>query len=859
MNNNTYLPGFWFRALLMTLFTFPAFAQTVADTGQIAGVVRDPDQAVVSGSPVILTNRQTKIKVTAITDSQGAYSFPSLRPGAYVVEIAATGFKASVSPQLNVVAGKTVNFDFALMLADISQSVNVSAGTVENAYRVDNVAAGGPLGNTPILDLPYSVNVISRQLIDDTQSRNFKEAAKYLPLVSFQEMQGPEVLRPETRGMQGSNMQNDLKDGMGIAVTTPSALEEYEQIEVVNGLGGPLYGPANPSGMFNFITKRPTGERLGELELEYESNTVATAHTDLGGRFGKNRMFGYRTNLLVGDGHGYVDHSQLRRQLAAVAGDVRMTSHTTIEGNYSHYNVWQHGYPGWFAYAPGLTSPSTPKSTSILIPEQAPNPTTEGYGQSFSGVNLTSQVGELRVKHNFNSDWHLVVGGLHQIADRNINTAVNSLTDNSGDYKSYTANSFSSLAPQFQVVSDLAYVTGRFHTWTIRHDVSIGTTGYRFASWSPVNGGPTLAQGLLYTAQNVCQASIANPAIDVIPSGGLYSYTKTSPSTGIYVSSIIRQQGFSFGDSIMLTPKWFLRVGASQDWTWTSSYSDTSATNFTKTSIAGGYNSQGVSPTASIGFKPRANMTIYATFVDSIQAPDVAGTSTPTKIITNSSLPLPQYRSKEGEIGYKLRVRRINFSTALFRLDRPFPNYMTNVVNPVCGVQSGTANCQTYAISGDQRNYGIETMMSGRILESLMVTGGLTVLNPKLTDTGIAATNDRNFVGIPDFKSNILAEYRLPLITGAFFTFDWQHVGRRAIDDINSEYTPQYNTFDFGIKYTAKVFGKLTTWRVTANNATGVHYWSTLGPGSITGASTGSYLAHLGDPLLVTASMRFNF
>ncbi len=43
-----------------------------------------------------------------------------------------------------------------------------------------------------------------------------------------------------------------------------------------------------------------------------------------------------------------------------------------------------------------------------------------------------------------------------------------------------------------------------------------------------------------------------------------------------------------------------------------------------------------------------------------------------------------------------------------------------------------------------------------------MVTGGLTVLNPKLTDTGIAATNNKDFVGIPDYKSNILAEYHVP-------------------------------------------------------------------------------------------------
>src|ERR1700734_1039183 len=350
MYRTTYMKPIILLATTL-LLALSALAQIPANTGEIKGVVRDPDQSLVPNCPVTLTNQQTRIKTMGVADAQGAYSF-QVPPGTYVVEADGPGFQPGVSPELKVEAGQSIKFDFALTIPGVEQSVNVSAGTVENAYRVDNVAPGGPFGTTPILDLPYSVNVISRQLIDDTQSRNFKEAAKYLPLVSFQEMQGPEVLRPETRGMQGSNMQNDRKDGMGIAVTTPSALEEYEQIEVVNGLGGPLFGPANPSGMFNFVTKRPTELPMGQIELGYEGSTIGTAHTDLGGRFGKNKMFGYRTNLLVGDGNGYVTHSQLRRQLASVAGDIRATSHTTIEGNYSYYNVWQHGYPGWFAYAP---------------------------------------------------------------------------------------------------------------------------------------------------------------------------------------------------------------------------------------------------------------------------------------------------------------------------------------------------------------------------------------------------------------------------------------------------------------------------------------------------------------------------
>jgi iron complex outermembrane receptor protein len=553
-----------------------------------------------------------------------------------------------------------------------------------------------------------------------------------------------------------------------------------------------------------------------------------------------------------------VTHSQLRRQLAAVAADARFTSHTVLEGNYSYYNVWQHGYPGWFAYSPTTTPLSVAGSKSILIPEQAPDPTREGYGQSFSGVNLTSKIGELRLKHDFATNWHLVIGGLEQRSDRNINTAVNQLTDNKADYQSYLANGFSSLAPRFQVDSNLAYINGRFFTGRVRHDIVIGTTGYRFGSYSPV-AGPTKTASQLCNVQNVCKASIADPVADIIPAAGLFSYAYNGPGTGIYLASIIHQQGFSFSDSIQLAPRWFLRVGASQDWTWTNSFSDTKATSFVRSPAIGGYSSQGVSPTASIGFRPRGDMTIYATFADSIQAPDIAAANSGSLVIVNANQALPPYRSKEGEVGYKARFRRINFSTAMFRVDRPFANYVANVVNPVCGTQSGTANCEVYRITGDQVTYGVESMLSGRVFERLMVTGGLEVLNPKLTDTGIAATNNRIFVGMPAYKSNILAEYHLPILTGAFFTWDWQHVGRRPIDDINSAYTPQYNLFDFGLRYTTKIVGRVTTFRVTVNNATNVHYWSTLGPGSITGQSSGSYLAHLGDPLLVTASMRYEF
>jgi iron complex outermembrane receptor protein len=69
---------------------------------------------------------------------------------------------------------------------------------------------------------------------------------------------------------------------------------------------------------------------------------------------------------------------------------------------------------------------------------------------------------------------------------------------------------------------------------------------------------------------------------------------------------------------------------------------------------------------------------------------------------------------------------------------------------------------------------------------------------------------------------------------------------------------PQYNDFDLGGRYSARVFGKLATWLVTVNNVSNVHYWSTLGPG-ITNGQVGANLAHMGEPRLITATMRYEF
>jgi iron complex outermembrane receptor protein len=139
------------------------------------------------------------------------------------------------------------------------------------------------------------------------------------------------------------------------------------------------------------------------------------------------------------------------------------------------------------------------------------------------------------------------------------------------------------------------------------------------------------------------------------------------------------------------------------------------------------------------------------------------------------------------------------------------------------------------------------------------VFGGLTLLNARLEDTPLASTNDRRYVGAARVKGNVLFEYQLTAIPGLVATLNYQFSGKRAANDTNTQFADGYNLFDIGARYATTLMGKPLSLRLAVNNVADKHYWSTVAPSNITGANTGSLLAHLGSPRTVLASASVDF
>ena len=77
--------------MLILAMTGWAWAQTVS--GTILGTVRDPQQALVPGAKVIVTNVANNVSRNFVTDASGQYVVPFLLPGQYSVTVEAQGFR----------------------------------------------------------------------------------------------------------------------------------------------------------------------------------------------------------------------------------------------------------------------------------------------------------------------------------------------------------------------------------------------------------------------------------------------------------------------------------------------------------------------------------------------------------------------------------------------------------------------------------------------------------------------------------------------------------------------------------------------------------------------------------------------
>lgn len=142
--------------------------------------------------------------------------------------------------------------------------------------------------DTPIIEIPQSISVVTRNEMDMRSVQNFTEALRYVPGVTVDQFgfqgQGFEYLM--MRGFNALNTAN-FRDGLSnsaVGFFSQFITETYgvERVDVLRGPSSVVFGRGDAGGIVNRVTKRPSATPIREIEFQYGNFDRKRIAADIG-------------------------------------------------------------------------------------------------------------------------------------------------------------------------------------------------------------------------------------------------------------------------------------------------------------------------------------------------------------------------------------------------------------------------------------------------------------------------------------------------------------------------------------------------------------------------------------------------
>lgn len=162
---------------------------------------------------------------------------------------------------------------------------------------------------TSILNTPASVSVITEKEMAQRDVKTTEQVLQYTPGI-ITDFYGTDDRNDyfKIRGYQATT----YRDGMTLG-TMRGVREDpyaYERVEVIRGANSTLFGPADPGGSVNFVSKRPKFERFGQGYLSYGSFDHFEAGIDAGDTLNEDQTLAFRFTGKAKDSEREYDYSR---------------------------------------------------------------------------------------------------------------------------------------------------------------------------------------------------------------------------------------------------------------------------------------------------------------------------------------------------------------------------------------------------------------------------------------------------------------------------------------------------------------------------------------------------------------------
>ena len=768
-------------------YNLPAapLASTLNQIASQAGIALALDPALASGK----TSAPVKGEYTGVVALEQA-----LRGTGLQLQQSSAGTYSLVAVEEGVLALPSTNINANVASVD---------GSAAAGYRTESVKNVGALGGMKLQDTPYSMSVVSQEFLKNTQTTSLDDVFKRNPAT---QLYGPRAAGYASavaiRGFSGSGNMNIANDGLRFTngADAGNFIEDTEQLEIITGLTGFLYGPATPGGLVNYVLKRPTYERYNSVTLGNAGGENYYLHGDFGGKIDDAGVFAYRLNVLAQDGETAIDLQKHRREMISAALDWNVNDDLQIQFDASHRKNQVRGLSSYWYVYPGVERPDASSLKNDKL-----------YSQKWSFSDNETDKAGVRANWRLNDTFTLRAAfAAQQYTDEFTYTGPTVTATNTYSQPIYAFAPIETEEKSGSLFLDAAFATG-----PLDHKLTVGYQGNtsRVKQYEDHIPYP----GWQY------QSPVGTLPITEQPQVGKPGWSIGHGDQRLANSS--ETNNFLLGDIITFNEQWstILGVTRSQIKSYANEFVYAKAFGTPETETR--YNKSKTSPNISIIYKPVPWLTTYATYIEGLQS----GGTVPSDGLNAGQILAPQV-SEQYEIGAKATVGETLFTLAFFNIDKP-NNYKNSL--------------GFYTQDGRQENNGMEFSVTGKVMPELTVVGGVTLLDPKVKKTSVAANEGNAPTNVAKQLAKVYAEYELDALPGVALTGGAYYTGKQYTDEANHTSLPSFTTFDAGARYKTHVGENDVTFRVNVANLANKEYW------------LNSF--YLGDPRTVQFSAQMEF
>jgi len=485
--------------LLLLTWNYGSYAQD-AGHAVITGNIKTSNG--VAAGHVSIAIKGTRSGTQA--DEEGRYRLETSRTGTLTLEVSALGMK-TLSRAVDVRPGNTYTEDFVIDITS-EQLDEVLISKNRGDYNVSMPSATLRL-DAPLLEIPQNIQIVSNKALADQQVISMSDGL-------IRNVSG--AVRLEHWGdlytnisMRGTQIQA-FRNGFNVAASYWGPLTEdmsfVDHIEFVKGPAGFMLANGEPSGSYNVVTKKPTGQTKGEATLTIGEYDLYRAALDLDGKISNSGKLLYRFNASAQTKGSHRANEFNNRYVLApvIAYQVDDKTKVTAEYTLQYANMSDVGSYYVFGPTPGGYA-SLPRDFSMVPPGLEP-------------TNIKDQTFLVNMTHEISPDWRLTAQGYYLRYDQ-VGSSLwpeNEMTDDGKIIRGVDIwDAFSEMS------LGQAFINGKLTTGGVRHrivaGIDMGKKNY-MADW---------AQSHALDTANGGEFDIYNPNLGV-PTNGYPAFDRTT-------------------------------------------------------------------------------------------------------------------------------------------------------------------------------------------------------------------------------------------------------------------------------------------------------------------------------------------